>query len=284
MILLTGATGTVGRLTARQLEAKGVAFRVMARDPVAARALLGDWPEILAGDFSDPASMALAFAGVTCLSLLCAPVEDLTALELNAVEAARHAGIARIVKMSAIDAKPDAETAIRRWHGVVERRIKDEGFAFTHLWPNAFMQNFRRFAPLIKRDGVFYAPLGDARISLVDAHDVAAVTVAALTDESHAGKTYEITGPAALSYGECAATLSDVLDRPVRYESAPPEEGRAALIEAGLPAWLADALTELDALLREGFGAPVTDVVAQTTGHAPRTFADFARKNAALFR
>lgn len=284
MILLTGATGTVGRLTAAQLEAKGVAFRVMARDPVAARALLGEWPEVVPGDFSAPASLAPAFAGVTCLSLLCAPVENLTALELNAVEAAGRAGIPRIVKMSAIDAKADAETAIRRWHGVVEGRIAGEGFAFTHLWPNAFMQNFRRFAPLIKKNGAFRAPLGDARISLVDAQDVAAVTVAALTEERHAGQTYEITGPAALSYGECAAILSEVLARPVRFETVPPEEGHAALVEAGLPAWLADALTELDALFRDGFGAPVTDVVEQTTGRPPRAFADFARDNAALFR
>ena len=107
---------------------------------------------------------------------------------------AKRAGVRRIVKMSAIKAAPDAPTTIRRWHGAIEQRINRSGIAYTHLWPNAFMQNFRRFAPLIRERGEFYAPVGDARISLVEIEDVAAVTAAALVEDGHEGETYENHG------------------------------------------------------------------------------------------
>ena len=205
-------------------------------------------------------------------------------LELNAVEAAERAGVRRIVKMSAIKAAPDAPTTIRRWHGEIEQRINRSGIAYTHLWPNAFMQNFRRFAPLIREHGEFYAPVGDARISLVEIEDVAAVTVAALVEDGHEGETYEITGPAAISYAECAAILTQELGREVRYVSVSDADARAALVEAGIGPKAAQALVEIDGLFRTGFGAPVTDVVERVTGRAPRDFHTFVRENAALFR
>ena len=113
-----------------------------------------------------PETLDAAFEGIETLSLLCAFSEAMVELELNAVEAAKRAGVRHIVKMSAIKAAPDAPTTIRRWHGEIEQRINRSGIAYTHLWPNAFMQNFRRFAPLIKERAEFYAPVGDARISL----------------------------------------------------------------------------------------------------------------------
>ena len=109
-----------------------------------------------------------------------------------------------------------------------------------------------RFAPLIKERGEFYAPVGDARISLVEIEDVAAVTVAALVEDGHEGETYEITGPEAISYAECAAILSDVLGKPVRYVSVSDEDARRALGEAGIGPKAAHALVEIDGLFREG--------------------------------
>ncbi len=284
MILLTGATGTTGRETVRQLRATGAPFRVMSRDVARAKAQLGDDLDCVAGDFAAPESLAAAFDGIERLSLLCASVPGIVELELNAVAAAKRAGIKLIVKMSAIQSAPDAPTTIRRWHGAIEQRIAESGIAYTHLWPNAFMQNFTRFAPFIRDQGVFYAPLGDARISLVDVVDVAAVTVAALTEDGHAGQTYELTGPEALTYADCAAILTRALDKPVRYESVDDAAARQALADAGIAPVLAEALVEIDGLFRDGFGAPVTDLVERITGRAPRSFEAFARDNLALFR
>ena len=284
MILLTGATGTTGSATVARLRGTDRPFRIMSRDVARARRQFGEGLDYVEGDFADPGTLDAAFDGIETLSLLCAFSESMVELELNAVAAAERAGIRRIVKMSAIKAAPDAPTTIRRWHGVIERRINESGIAYTHLWPNAFMQNFRRFAPLIRERGEFYAPVGEARISLVEIEDVAAVTVAALVEDGHEGETYEITGPEAISYAECAAILTQELGRPVRYVSVSDEEARAALGAAGIGPEAAQALVEIDGLFREGFGAPVTDVVERVTGRAPRDFRTFARENAALFR
>ena len=118
----------------------------------------------------------------------------------------------------------------------------------------------------------------------MEIEDVAAVTVAALVEDGHEGETYEITGPEAISYAECAAILSEELGKPVRYVSVSDDEARRALGAAGIGPKAAHALVEIDGLFREGFGAPVTDVVERVTGRAPRDFRTFARENAALFQ
>lgn len=283
MILLTGATGTTGQETVRQLLDKKVPFRVMSRDIARAKSVLGPDLDYVQGDFAAPDTLAAAFDGIKRLSLLCAFSEKMVAHELNAVAAAKRAGISHIVKMSAIGSAPDAPTMIRRWHGEIEQRIEREGFIFTNLWPNAFMQNFRRFAPFIKKDGVFYAALGDSRVALVDVVDVAAVTVAALTEDGHEEQTYEITGPRAYSYEDCAEILSRVLSKSVRFESVSMSASHKALVDAGLAKALADALIEIDQMFIDGFGAPVTDVVDRVVGRPPRSFEAFVRDNVASF-
>jgi uncharacterized protein YbjT (DUF2867 family) len=280
---LTGATGTTGQETVRQLLEKKVPFRVMSRDIARAKSVLGPDLDYVQGDFAAPDTLAAAFDGIKRLSLLCAFSEKMVAHELNAVAAAKRAGISHIVKMSAIGSAPDAPTMIRRWHGEIEQRIEREGFIFTNLWPNAFMQNFRRFAPFIKKDGVFYAALGDSRVALVDVVDVAAVTVAALTEDGHEEQTYEITGPRAYSYEDCAEILSRVLSKSVRFESVSMRASHKALVDAGLAKALADALIEIDQMFIDGFGAPVTDVVDRVVGRPPRSFEAFVRDNVASF-
>ena len=284
MILLTGATGVVGQELAAQLLAKGAPFRAMVRDLARGAAILGPDVELVYGDFSQPESLAPAMAGIERLYLLCVAAPAMVELEIGAVQAAREAGIAHIVKMSAIRAAPDAPTAIRRWHGLIEKEIEDADLAYTHLWPNAFMQNFRRFAPFIKSEGVFYAPLGDAKVSLVDVYDVAAVSVATLTEPGHENRVYEITGPTAISYGEAAALLSEAIGKPVRFDSVSLAAAHQALVDAGLPDWLSEALIEIDTLFLDGFGAPVTSVVPDVTGRPARDFATFARENTDIFQ
>ena len=106
----------------------------------------------------------------------------------------------------------------------------------------------------------------------MEIEDVAAVTAAALVEDGHEGETYEITGPEAISYAECAAILSEELGKPVRYVSVSDEDARRALGEAGIGPKAAHALVEIDGLFREGFGAPVTDVVERVTGRAAPRF------------
>lgn len=283
MILLTGATGTTGRETVRQLLEKDVPFRVMTRNVANAKALLGPGLDYVEGDFARPETLAAAFSGITRVSLVSAFAEKMVSLELNAVAAAKKAGTTHIVKMSTIGAAPDAPTMIRRWHGEVEQRIEREGFAYTNLWPNVFMQDFCRFAPLIKKEGLFTAPIGESRVALVDVVDVAAVTVAALVEDGHEEQTYEITGPRAYTYGECTEILTRVLKKTVRFDSVSLEASKKDLVDAGLAPELADALIEIDQMLIDGFGAPVTDVVERIVGRQPRSFEQFVSDNTDFF-
>ena len=284
MILLTGATGTTGTPTVAQLRATGRPFRIMSRDVARARRQFGDDLDYVEGDFARPETLDAAFEGIETLSLLCAFSEAMVELELNAVEAAERAGIRRIVKMSAIKAAPDAPTTIRRWHGEIEQRIDRVRHPRTHLWPNAFMQNFQALRAAHQGTRRVLRPGGRRPDFAGGDRGRGRGDGRGLVEDGHEGETYEITGPAAISYAECAAILTQELGREVRYVSVSDEDARAALVEAGIGPKAAHALVEIDGLFRTGFGAPVTDVVERVTGRAPRDFRTFARENAALFQ
>ncbi len=125
--------------------------------------------------------------------------------------------------------------------------------------------------------------VGDAAVGHVDVRDVAAVAAHVLTSEGHAGATYTITGPEALTYAQVAETMSRVLGRPVRLEEVPAEQARAGMVAAGVPEWLADGLGELDAVTRTGAAAGVTDEVQKATGHPARDLEAFLTEHRAAF-
>ncbi|HYG81732.1 MAG TPA: hypothetical protein VD861_15150, partial [Pyrinomonadaceae bacterium] len=146
------------------------------------------------------------------------------------------------------------------------------------------MQNSFMFAPTIKSQGAFYAPFGDARVSYVDARDVASVAFHALTEDGHEGKAYEITGPQALSYHDIARELSAALGREVKYVEVPIEAARAAMVSAGMQEWTADTLVELFNFYKDGRADHVRDTVREVTGRDPITFAQFAKDHAQAFQ
>lgn len=119
---------------------------------------------------------------------------------------------------------------------------------------------------------------------MVDARDVAAVAVAALTAPGHEGQTYVITGPEALSHARVAAILSEAAGRPITYRDMTLDALRQQLVSGGAPSWLVEVRMEFTSVLREGFAAAVTDTVLRTTGRPPRTFAAFAAEHTARFR
>src|SRR5205085_2488222 len=146
-----------------------------------------------------------------------------------------------------------------------QKLLEASGIPFTELQPNSFMQNLFLVASTIAAEGVFYEPAADARISHIDARDIAAVAVKALTEAGHEGKTYLLTGPEALSFDAVAAKLSAALGKTVRYVSVAPADYRQGLLQYGLPEWQADAVLALNAFYREGKGAVVTNTFAEVT-------------------
>ena len=281
MILLTGATGTVGRHLVLELRTASVPFRVLARDPAKARAALGP-VDAVAGDLSRPETLAAALKGVDATFLL-SPLEPaLASWEAGFARAAKAAGVRRLVKLSALGAKPLAKTAIARWHGDAEEEVRRSGVPFIFLRPAAFYQNLLQNAASLRR-GTLAAPMGTARVAMVDARDVAAAAAAALTGNVRDGETLTLTGPTPQTYAELAAAFAEATGRPVHYSDVEPAAALRGMLEAGAPAWLADAVLELAADFREGRADLATSDVRLSTGREPTPFSRFLRDHASAF-
>ena len=284
MILIVGATGLVGSATLRQLTGRGVSVRALVRSPEKAATLAGPGVETIVGDLEQPGSLDAALDGVT-RALIISPLNPhQVEWQGNFVEAARRAGVVHIVKLSGLGTAPDSPLRSGRWHAQTERHIADAGLPFTYLHPPFFMQNLLRSAAAIAAQGVLVASMQAGKIAMVDARDVAAVAVAALTSDDHVGKTYTITGPEALSFQEVAQKLAAATGKPVTYQDVPLATVRQELIATGLPAWLVEVRMEFATALRDGYAAVVTDTVQEVTGQPGRTFDAFVREYAALFR
>ncbi|HSU14475.1 SDR family oxidoreductase [Longimicrobium sp.] len=282
MILVTGATGKVGSEVARQLAAKGEAVRVLARSPEKARALFPAGVEIARGDLTDAASLDAALAGADRLFLLAPTDREQVAMEVNAIEAAKRAGVKRVVKLSVLGADEESPVILARWHREVEKVLAGSGIPFTLLQPTFFMQNFLGSAGTIQAQGAIYAPVR-GRTSFVDARDIASVAVAALTEEGHEGKTYVVTGPEAITYGQAAERISAVIGNSVGYVEVPAEAARSGMIEAGIPDWYADDLIALFGIINAGWTEEVVDTVRTVAKKEPITFDQFARDHAQVF-
>ncbi len=283
MILLTGVTGTIGREVARLLRAAGVPFRALVRSPEKAASLAGPGVETVIGDFEEPQTLAPALAGVDRLFLLSA--FDLRQVELkaNVIAAARGAGVGQVVLASGSGAGLDSPLVTGRWSGETQKQIEDAGMAHTYLQPTFFMQNMLMFADSIARQGAFYLPLKDAAVSYVDARDIAAVAVRALTEPGHEGKAYPLTGPEALTCAAMAGILSRAAGKTVTYVNVSLEDAKEGMTQAGMPGELADALNELYALAADGHAAAVVETVEAVTGRPARTFARFVEDHATAF-
>ena len=209
--------------------------------------------------------------------------ERAEAQQTTFVELARRAGVRHIVKLSQLAAASASPVRFLRYHAAVEQAVRESGLVYTFLRPNLFMQGLLGFRTSIVAQGKFFAAASDARISAIDVRDIAAVAAVALTERGHEGRTYDLTGPQALTHSEMAAHLSDALGRRVEFIDVSPEAMRGALVSVGLPPWQADGLLEDYAHYRRGEAAAVFSGVQDVTGQAPRTFATFARDYARAF-
>jgi uncharacterized protein YbjT (DUF2867 family) len=156
------------------------------------------------------------------------------------------------------------------------------GMGYTHLRPNLCMQGLL-FAPMIAAEERLYAPIGDARVSLIDVRDIAAVAAKALTESGHEGKTDDLTGAESLTHAELAAQLGEAIGRSIAFVDIPGDLMCDAALNAGMPAWQADGLIEDYAHYHRGEAAEWSPAVQQVTGRAAWTFRAFARDFRAAF-
>ncbi|GIF46742.1 uncharacterized protein YbjT (DUF2867 family) [Asanoa ferruginea] len=281
-ILVTGATGNVGAHVVRELRARAATVRALVRDPRAAAARLGD-VDLVVGDLGDPASLRRALAGVDRVYLSAADGPRKVALETAMIDAAAEAGVDQIVKLSAMHADPASRLPAFRWHGEVEAHLERSGVPAVVLRPAFFMTNLLMVAEGVAHAGTLYAPTAGRPVAMVDIADVAAVAAVTLTTDGHAKRTYELTGPAAVTFSEVAVALAAATGRWVDYIDLTEEAARPRFEGAGLPDWLAEHLAGVFGLIRDGGFARVTGDVAAITGHPARGIGEFARANAAAF-
>jgi len=283
-ILVTGSTGTVGSELVRQLSAKDVQVRAFARSSEKAKTLKRANVEITSGDMGEPETIEKALAGVDKVFLLSSPDLNQVALQGNVVDASKNAGVQHIVKLSALGVSPDSPVSIARLHAQTEKQIEDSGIAYTHLRPHFFMQNFFMFAATIKEKGEFYSAMKDAKTSIVDVRDVAAVAVAVLTESGHEGKTYNITGPEAISYPEAAEKLSAAIGKKVNYVDIPLAALKQGMMDMGMPEWFADDLAKLTEFFSSGQTAFVSPVVTEVARKPGITFDRFVKDYVQAFK
>jgi uncharacterized protein YbjT (DUF2867 family) len=285
MILVTGATGLNGSALVRVLSAKGVPVRALVRSTAKGQ-VLSSLPkvEVVEGDMARPETLATALRGVDRAMLISTSDATMLDVQSNFIEAARKAGVAHVVKLSGIIPGIDSPFRFARMHAEIENRLEASGMAFTHLRAGEFMPAYFRQVPSIVARGMLALPMEDARIASVDVGDLAEVAATVLTTPGHEGKIYPLTGPESLSMAEVAGRLSDATGNTIRYVNVPPEEAKKAQLAAGMPQYRADALVELFAERRKGNEAQVFGTIETVFGRRPTTFAEFARRNAAIFR
>ncbi|HEX9162915.1 MAG TPA: SDR family oxidoreductase [Thermoanaerobaculia bacterium] len=284
MILVTGAGGTVGSELVRQLQAAGVPFRAAYNHAEKAKAAKTKGIDAVVIDFNRPETLRDALRGIDKMFLLLGGAPDQTQLELNAVNAAKAAGVKHIVKLSVWGAEGE-QFSFAKIHRPVEKAIEQSGMAWTFLRPNGFMQNMANYnAGSIKSQGAFYGSIGDAKISHVHVKDIAAVALKALTEAGHERKAYTLSGPEALSYSEVAEKLSKAAGREVKYVNLSDEQLKGGMVGAGVPAPYADALIDLNRYYRGNTASEVTSDVKKVTGRDPIRFDQYARENKDAFR
>ncbi len=260
MILVTGASGQVGRAVVRSL-GPTAPVRVLVRDEQQATGLGA--VQVAVGSFEDGPSLARALDGIATLLLAGRDNPDQVAQHARVLRAAVAAGVTHVVKLSALGATPDSPVALMRWHAATEADLRASGFAWTFLRPHLYMQNLLRFAAAVTGQGRLVAPMGAHRYPLIDTRDVAeAAAVVLHAPAAHAGRAYALTGPRAVTYTEVAELLEGVAGRDVEYVAATPAQFRAGLLEAGIPAWRADDLAGIAAAYSDADAEPRDDAEA----------------------
>ena len=281
MLLVTGATGHVGRELVRELDARRAAFRTLVRDPARAAAL-PERAERVAGDLDKPATLAPAFDGVERLFLL-VPGIGIDHTE-HAIVAAKAAGVRHIVYLSSYAVIGDPIPAMGHWHHEREQLIRASGIPATFLRPCGFMTNTFDWLPTLREEGYVLDPVGPGRAAPIDPADIAAVAAVTLTEDGHQGQEYLLTGGEAVTVAEQVQILAKAIGRDIKVRTvATPAEAVRFRYPHGAPQALADAIIEGLTLMQADTVGVRSNTVQRLLGREPRTFADWCARNAHAF-
>lgn len=286
MILLTGATGKIGRELVQYLTSRKREFKVMVRSRDAEKAFDGTGIKVAHGDFERSGSYLDALTGVKQVFLLTTPQPDIVRMEGDFLKACKTKGVQHVVRVSAMGANPWASSALTRCHGRCEAQLEDSGIPWTLLRPTVFMQNLVAFmGPTVAKESTLYTPAGDARMPWVDTRDIAAVAGTALTTQGPPNRVYEITGPESLTYADVAERLSNAVGRHIAYVNVPDGAALQSMLGMGMSSWLAEGMITLYHMFKaNGATALCLDTVERITSQPPRTLDAYIQENLQAFR
>jgi len=282
-ILVTGA-GVTGGEVLRQLAASNLPARALVRNLDRAEPFRKIGVELVEGDFSQSDSWKRALDGVAKVFAVTLSHPDAEAWNAIFLDAAKASGVEQVVQLSGTSVSPSSPAAFHRQMGRCDEAVKASGLGYTILQPNVFFQNMMREAAAIREQGRFRSAVGNARISMIDVRDIAEAAVKVLTGEGHLGKVYVLTGPESLTYFDVARLLSEAVGKPIEYEALDEDAAVKALIGLGIPEPIARQRVEIHRSFSNGAFTPVTNDVENLLGRSPRSFADFARDYAEVFR
>ena len=279
MILVTGATGTVGREAIGVLRGRGAEVAAVTRDP--STAALPDGVQVIGADPSKPQTLSSALDGVEAVLLSPRAVSGATA-ELLSMAADR--GAKRVVVLSAATVEyPVGQRRFVEEFESAEENAKASGLAWTFLRSADFAANALAWAPQIRAGGVVRGAYSEAATSPIHQRDIATVAADALLNAGYEGHSYILTGPQSLNQYDKVRLIGQTLGRELTFAEMPPEEIRQGMLAQGLPEEIPDRLlgSLADYALKPG---PTTDTVQRLLGRPALSFAEWASENAAAFQ
>ena len=270
LVLVVGASGTVGSELSRLLEEQGYSVRATTSKPVKE-----DSSSLVHLNLATGEGITKAFESVDKAFFLSPPgYANQYAMLSPLIQEAKRRGLKKVVLMTAMGANASEDTPFRR----AEIELEKSGLAYNIIRPNWFMQNFNTFwIQGIREQGKILLPAGNAKVSFIDARDIASVAAKLLTTDEFNNKDFDLTGPESVDHAQVAAAISKVTGKTITYQEIKPEELKAGLLAAGLPKDYTDFLLLIMGFLREGYSARTTDNVKAITGKAPRTLAAYAQ-------
>jgi NAD(P)H dehydrogenase (quinone) len=286
MITLAGGTGLVGKTLTQALVRDGEQVRVLTRDPKAARAAFGDAKlEIVGVDFDDTATLRTGFTGSDKAFMSYGTSDRQVRDEIALIDAAIGAEVPYLVNLSVGGAGGTHPANVVQWHTEIDAYLASTGVASTVVRPTTFTDAMLKLAANSVRSGAWGGLGGAGRVALIDSRDVAAVFAVILTEgpQRHAGKTYDISGPAAVTMDEVAGYISAARGIRVKYHARTEAQQRAVLESAGLPTLLVDVLLGVDAITRDNVYAVPSPTAFDLTGHAPRSVKSWVDEHVSLF-
>ena len=274
-ILVTGATGNIGKEVVKLLKAENADFITGTTKGETIEGI-----KTVKADFSDKESLIKAMQGITTLFMLSPSHPESVQWGEHVIDAAKESGVKFIVRSSGSFADINSDLLIEKLLGTTDKYLKDSGINYTITAPSSFMQNFSTTMAADYNSGTIYHAAGDADISWTDVRDIAAVNVKVLLNpEKYQNQTLTITGSESFNYEEAVKQMNEVLGKETKYVSIPNEAAAQAMADMHFPQFIIDLLISLNDSIKQGHFIKTTDTIKKVLGRKPNTFRQFITDN-----